>query len=187
MGPFTLISRGIFSAKTAKNRLIAANLAQEGVEIIRRFRDTNALTGCTNTTVNPPKPDWRGLVDTKPGCTTLFGGVSPGQDWEADITQTSLTPYSNPGQFLRFCKTQGFANYGLYAYSCSGDPSPLTSIFVRKINLMTPSGDELVTTVTPNVTIPRDDIMYVTVTVSWQEGSIGQRSLIQRDVLYNWR
>ena len=46
IGPFMLISRGILSSKSAKNRLVAANLAQEGIEMIRYFRDSNVLASC---------------------------------------------------------------------------------------------------------------------------------------------
>src|SRR3989338_8997519 len=43
VGPFLLSSRSIFTARHAKSRLIAANLAQEGIQIIRSYRDNNVL------------------------------------------------------------------------------------------------------------------------------------------------
>lgn len=42
-GPIALTTRGIFDAKFAKNKLVAADLAQEGLEIIRQCRDNNIL------------------------------------------------------------------------------------------------------------------------------------------------
>lgn len=42
-GPISLATRGILSAKFAKNRLVAANLAQEGLELVRKLRDDNIL------------------------------------------------------------------------------------------------------------------------------------------------
>ncbi|MBI2055632.1 MAG: hypothetical protein HYT42_01940 [Candidatus Sungbacteria bacterium] len=63
-GPFTLATRGIFSAKFSKNKLVALNLAQEGLEIIRQMRDTNILNGA----------DWRGLGSCTAPCTVLANG-----------------------------------------------------------------------------------------------------------------
>ena len=64
-GPFTLATRGIFSAKFSKNKLAALNLAQEGLEIIRQMRDTNILNDA----------DWRGLSGPCPApCTILANG-----------------------------------------------------------------------------------------------------------------
>lgn len=52
-GPFTLVSQSIFSSRYYKNKLTALHLAQEGIEIIRHMRDTNAvdpnvISGATN-------------------------------------------------------------------------------------------------------------------------------------------
>jgi len=43
MGILTLISRSLGFSGLAYNRLVAANLAQEGVEVVRNMRDTNWL------------------------------------------------------------------------------------------------------------------------------------------------
>ncbi|MEK9147916.1 MAG: type II secretion system protein, partial [Patescibacteria group bacterium] len=40
-GPFVLATRGILSSSASKNKIIAANLAQEGIELIRAVRDNN--------------------------------------------------------------------------------------------------------------------------------------------------
>ncbi|MDO8500169.1 MAG: prepilin-type N-terminal cleavage/methylation domain-containing protein [bacterium] len=42
-GPFSLATRGVFFAKFAKNKLVAVNLVQEGLEFIRQCRDNNVL------------------------------------------------------------------------------------------------------------------------------------------------
>ncbi len=42
-GPITLATRGILNAKFAKSRLVAANLSQEGLELVRKVRDDNIL------------------------------------------------------------------------------------------------------------------------------------------------
>jgi Tfp pilus assembly protein PilV len=43
MGVLTLVSRSLGFSGLAFNRLVAANLAQEGVEVVRNIRDTNWL------------------------------------------------------------------------------------------------------------------------------------------------
>ena len=45
VGTYTLITQTISSATFSKDKLIAAYLAQEGIEIVRNIRDTNWLQG----------------------------------------------------------------------------------------------------------------------------------------------
>lgn len=45
LGPLTLAARSISSASTTRNRIIALNLAEEGMEFIRNKRDTNFIQG----------------------------------------------------------------------------------------------------------------------------------------------
>ncbi len=180
VGPLTLISRSIFSVRDAKDKLIAANLAQEGIEIIRGFRDSNVLRGCQNAGVS----DWRALVDSSAGCTRLTGGGSPGSDWEIDVVSTSLSALSGTPRNLLLC--QAGTNTGLYAYSCPGDSSPIGTRFSRKITLITPP-DEIITTVSPSVTIPSADIMQVSAVVYWTNIGGAPQTHTQKDILYNWR
>lgn len=69
-GPITLATRGIFNAKFAKNKMVAANLAQEGLEIVRKFRDDNILA--------------RRAWDF---------GIGAG-DWQADVIGNTLAPFT---------------------------------------------------------------------------------------------
>src|SRR3989338_5063055 len=201
IGPFMLISRGILSSKSAKNRLVAANLAQEEIEMIRYFRDSNVLASC----VGPdgadfdenPDPDWRAITDTSSNCTTLANG-----NWEVDATydltdaEPRLIAFGASGRFLNFCQTPPTAtypNYGLYAYSCLADPNPQVTTFKRKITISDP-GPETVCIDPPgpapcsgtSTTIPASDRIKVDVTILWQDGSIS-RTLVQTEILYNWR
>lgn len=45
VGVLTLVSRSIGFSGLAFNRLTAANLAQEGIEVVRNIRDTNWING----------------------------------------------------------------------------------------------------------------------------------------------
>jgi len=84
-GPFTLATRGVFSAKFSKNKLVALNLAQEGMEIIREMRDTNILGGS----------DWRGSGSCASPCTILANGdynVDAVHDQPGSILSGNITP-----------------------------------------------------------------------------------------------
>src|ERR1051326_5311993 len=44
-GPVTLVATGLVSSQYYKNKLTAINLAEEGIETIRSYRDNNILAG----------------------------------------------------------------------------------------------------------------------------------------------
>lgn len=97
VGTISLIVQTLSGTAIASQRLIAAYLAQEGIEIIRNIRDTNwleggdnpwneGLTGCSNgciadyktpTQLDPPLPAYNGQylnIDTN-GFYSYFGGT----------------------------------------------------------------------------------------------------------------
>ena len=208
VGPFFLITRTLNSSKSAKDRLIAANLAQESIEIIRYYRDSNILAGCM---VNPtlgvgnepldPSPDWRALNDPAPNCTTLEDGdweMDATADIESDKTESLVPAVAGAERFLLYCPSPpppNRPNYGLYAYSCPNDLSPITTSFKRRITLEAPAINEIVCIDPPGIDpclgtsalIPSQDRLEVTVTVQWVEYNGIQRSMVQKEVLYNWR
>jgi Tfp pilus assembly protein PilV len=81
----SLISYFISISSISSQRLIAAYLAQEGIEIVRNLRDANLLGG----------RNWD-------------YGLSNG-DWQADYDDTTLFAYT--GSFLNL-ETNGFYGYG---------------------------------------------------------------------------
>ncbi|MBZ9572491.1 prepilin-type N-terminal cleavage/methylation domain-containing protein [Patescibacteria group bacterium] len=87
VGALALISQTISSARISSQRLIAAYLAQEGIEIVRSIRDTNWLEGVV----------WN-------------SGLGAGS-WEADYTTQDLND-DYDGDFLNID-----TNNGLYGYS----------------------------------------------------------------------
>lgn len=89
-GPIALTTRGIFDAKFAKNKLIAVNLAQEGLEILRQCRDNNLLKS------------------------RAFDFAITIGDWQADaiastLASCPLTPFT--GSPLRRDDTSGLYNH----------------------------------------------------------------------------
>lgn len=84
LGVFILIQRTVAFTSVSSNRLIAAYLAQEGIEIVRNIRDTNWLE----------RENWK-------------NGLGDGQ-WQADYTNDqSLDVYN--GSFLNI--SDGFYSY----------------------------------------------------------------------------
>jgi type II secretory pathway pseudopilin PulG len=107
VGVFALVTQTISSATYSTDRLIAAYLAQEGIEIVRNIRDTNWLEGGSNS--------WNEKLDT------CSGGC------RADYTysqQVDLTLPAYTGQFLNIDVS------GYYGYS-GGSPTK----FQRKITI----------------------------------------------------
>lgn len=86
MGAFGVIQQVTAYVSTSSNRLVAAYLSQEGIELIRNIRDSNWLAGVSWTT---------GLLDCEAGC-------------EADYNDSSLTSYGG-GRYLKL-------NGGFYKY-----------------------------------------------------------------------
>jgi type II secretory pathway pseudopilin PulG len=80
----SLISYFISTSSISSQRLVAAYLAQEGIEIVRNLRDTNLLNG----------RNWD-------------YGLGNG-DWQADYDDFTLSPYA--GSFLNL-ETNGFYGY----------------------------------------------------------------------------
>lgn len=88
-GVFTVIQKSFDIISISGSRLVAANLAQEGIEVVRNIRDTNWLEG----------ENW----DT---------GLSAGE-WEVqyDDGDGDLTLWSDPGMYLNI-DANGFYSYG---------------------------------------------------------------------------
>ncbi len=84
LAAFAVTQHIVIITETASSRLIAAYLAQEGVEIVRNIRDTNWLK----------RRDWK-------------TGIIVGNR-EADFRDTALTPYA--GRFLNI-DAAGFYSY----------------------------------------------------------------------------
>ena len=84
-GPISLATRGIFSAKFARSRLVSANLAQEGIELVRKIRDDNVFADRV----------WD-------------SGIGVG-DWQIDVLSSEFSPFVN-AKLLRDGDT-GLYNY----------------------------------------------------------------------------
>ncbi|MBI2640459.1 MAG: type II secretion system protein [Candidatus Sungbacteria bacterium] len=177
VGPVALITRGIFDFSFAKNKITAANLAQEGIELVRAVRDNNIACDILNgpgswpwnSDPEPPYPPTdHKFVNATAGISTDrtiamdCGGIN-GASIIMPILSTSC------GEKLRFDSATG-----LYGYTGSQE-----TIFSRCVTIKVPPDS-------PDAGIPAEDQMDVVSTVTWDErGAMKNMSLRER--FYNWR
>lgn len=168
VGPVYLVTRGLLNFSSAKNKLTAANLAQEGIELVRAVRDNNIICDQQN---GPPSWDWNRDPD---------GGNLTNTTREPDVSQTvviscgasSITTPRLPiyiGQSLRRNSATG-----IYGYV--GD---IVTSFTRKVDIRVPAQN-------PDAGIPSSEQMDIVSTVEWKEG-VTAKSVILRERLYNWK
>src|SRR3989344_5121402 len=90
---FSLSLQAIANASVSKNKLVAINLAQEGIELVRQIRDTNEIQGIA----------WD----------TGFFPAGCGGGYEADASGSgipNLTSYG-PGRYLKYPDDKGLHSY----------------------------------------------------------------------------
>jgi len=116
-GAMAVVNQTTAFTQVASSRLVAAYLAQEGIEIVKNIRDTNFLKihkGVTG-------------INWDTGLTGCAGGC------EADYTMTqNLDSWADPGRYLNIDGS------GFYSYLVSNNPTK----FKRKITI-TPDGTDI--------------------------------------------
>ena len=118
-GTYALISQTMRAASLANSKLIAAYLAQEGVEIVRNFRDNNWL----NQRINPGL-SWK-------------AGLGAGE-YEADYNDAALVSFAAEGRYLYIDSANGF-----YAYLDSPELGGTQTKFKRKITIAEDGDDKI--------------------------------------------
>ena len=174
VGPVSLITRGLLSFSISKNKVIAANLAQEGIELVRLVRENNIACDLLN---GPGVWSWN--RDPEGGTISrLKAGVDIGSFVGVACGGATLriprlsASCSGP---LLFETDPALENYGTYGYR-----SGAATAFRRCVEIVTPPDSP-----DPDI-LPVSDQMDVISMVTWQERS-GERNMILRERLYNWR
>lgn len=169
VGIFAAFSVMVILTSDASDRLTAAYLAQEGMEVIRNMRDSNWLNMDTNPSSGTTWDEYFSTCESTSGC-------------EVDYTTAGNTP--NPYNAQDYLKVD--AN-GFYSYqSCSSSVSSCWSKYKRKITI-TPIKD---------VDGKSDHILMVKAQVFWDEkpnildsnpGSHPDKySITTEGMLYDW-
>ncbi len=169
---FSLASGGIFSARYARNQIVANNLLQEAIETVRNSRDTAAQDGgyawdlwLANYNVNE-SGEMEDPGDLSFGCFDSDGCMIDPYDTDEPIRAcgqecSNITFYPNPGFY-------GYED----TYSGVSPEEAYETSYVRKIQFTPVSGNP--------------DQYIITAEVGWLNGNT-TRTLTQSMLLTNWR
>ncbi|MEI6316195.1 MAG: prepilin-type N-terminal cleavage/methylation domain-containing protein [bacterium] len=159
-GVITAAVKSGININSAKNRLTANYLAQEGVELVRAKRDSYVLS--SDTYVH----GWQNFAaDVTSSCTGPC---------DVDVNSlANLVPTSGGGFYS--CVPQSVCNL---SYSSDG-------FYIHGTGTSTPFNRELIITpfTSPGETVPHE--LEITSTVTWQEG-LSTQSLSMNESLFNW-
>lgn len=170
-GSLVLVSSGITNLNVSKNRLIASNLAQEGLEIVHNIRDNNWLNSRKLVTL-PSWNDWYGAPNGT-GSSCAISSPCIGYIW---WSSNFIVSGAEPSNFLRWN-----LNTNHYAYDGTEGES-----FSRIITV----------TDNPDTSIPVNNSVRVQSTVGWGgagnciAGGINSGKkycLTLEEWLYKWR
>lgn len=160
-----LVVQNLAAAQLTRDRFIAANLAQEGIEIIVNFRSNNWLAYPSTFNSDGSLTNWRGTACSDGNANyCLLMSVSP-SDFVASYNSQRLYPATASNITLRRDATGRYCNDAIDGCN-SGTPSP----FTRRITLQNVSGHQF----------------KVVSTVSWIYNNHAH-SVRAEDRLYNWR
>jgi type II secretion system protein I len=170
-GVITVSVQGSLNVNTARNKMVANYLADEGVELMRSMRDTAVVNSGIG---SEAAIGW-------PTFTAIFGsGICTGPSHPCDIDVTnyaSANPFPNSSNLLDcssvsatgFCPLYVLPGSGTYTSNTNGLSGVPLSAFSRQIIVIPNGADE----------------MKVTSTVRWYEGTV-LKTLTQTEILYNW-
>lgn len=179
---FTLAVQNLTTAELTKQRFIAANLAQEGIEIVANMRSSNWLThtDIADYDANGRNIKWRGEADgiaPDPDCALADDGcIRDGAAFIAQHDSTKLRQGLSPLLSIE-------NNSGLYCHGslpggegCSGPTTD--TLFSRTISITTPTDQ--------STAQPSDHQIAVTSTVTWSFDGKTQSVGVEAR-LYNWQ
>ena len=163
VAPMSLTSQSLTTAYYARDEVTAFNLAQEGLEAVRAFRDGQVLLISQNANT-------AGI--------NLFGAIPVNQNFTIDSRNTNLAQamQSCPGTGCPVLQTDGT----LYGYD------PDTTVWVPTYFTRTVRACYIQPTQTFTCNSTPSDEMRVTVTVSWPTSSQQRRSFTIYGDLYRW-
>jgi Tfp pilus assembly protein PilV len=173
IGTVTLTTSSIISSGESENRIVAANLAREGIEAVRVIRDSNWLVG--------PSLAWdTGLNHVSyPGAITKLDPTT--LRWS--LYFISSTDFSNA-----FTKLYRDTDTGLYLQSEGALPATASQTsYARQLKIYAVCRQGSTETATAAVCTAGTKVgLKVVSTVQWSQG--GQtHKLSLEDWLYNWR
>lgn len=181
LGPVTLVAFSLAQSRASQNKLIAINLGQEGIELVRAIRDNNVIC---DTLSSPPPVAWNNNPNGGQG---LGRGAANLYTVDANdtVTQTCASasfPTPRPTADAN-CGTRSLNlnTSNLYAYA-AGTPT----IFRRCVTICVPSSSAPCNGANDPDVSAASDQMEVISKVFWTDRGL-QRSIQFQERLYNWR
>ena len=185
IGAMTLTTSTVMSSEESEMRIVAANLAREGIEAARIIRDSAWLGGPLNT--------WRASLAsaTSPADVTAIVVLDPTNfNWSVDFTptdfsdnRTSLWRYgagsSWPGLFIQSLSDLSLMAASRTAYHRLLKPYPICGRYLS-------GNDEIVNQPLPCPPGYSQVGVRVVSIVQWSEGG-RSRNVTLEDWLYDWR
>ena len=182
IGPVTLVTRGLVGGSFSKNKIVALNLSQEGVELARLIRDSNILCDQLN---GGSDYDWKkhpvrgNLSDAyaldvenkatiRCGATNLGVPNPIGVDPDDDCTQSAATRLYRDSN-------------GLYSHTVN-TPTP----FSRCVKICAPASDQPCSNDDRDPEVGAGEQMVVISTVTWKEKG-ADRKVELKERLYHWK
>ena len=159
-GVITAAVKSGININSAKNRLTANYLAQEGIELMRAKRDSYVLSSDTFT------HGW--------------------QDFSADVTSNCTGPCDvDVNSLANLVSTSGGGFYSCVPQTACNLNYSSDGFYIHGIGTLTPFNRELIVTpfVSSGETFPHE--LEITSTVTWKEGLTTQ-SLSMNESLFNW-
>lgn len=171
VGPVYLITRGIFSASFSKNKLIASNLAQEGIESVRAVRDNNIICSFLG------QSNWNWLKSSN-GSGSLLGANQAADPTQTDSIQCGPDPgpkqtLVNPRISNDCAPVLKLNAEGRYGYG-----GIQNTAFSRCLTIAQAAAAE--------GNIPVSEILEITSTVSWSERG-NPFSIVLKEKIYDWK
>ncbi|OHA08412.1 MAG: hypothetical protein A3A44_00210 [Candidatus Sungbacteria bacterium RIFCSPLOWO2_01_FULL_60_25] len=165
VGPFLLSSRSIFNARYAKSRLIAANLAQEGIEIIRSYRDNNVLAG----------DSWDAGLDDGSYRVDVICAGSPCRPAQAGSAANFASCAGSCSDLIKFDSASG-----IYSYSGTQETGFRRTVTIDRAPIDVGAGSR------SDAGVAAEKQMFVKSVVIWTDGRVS-RAMQVDEILYDWR
>lgn len=164
----TLIITTISAGQSSEDKIVAGNLAREGIEIVRGIRDSNWIKRTQNVAGTSTFVNWdEGLLPN-----TYIASFSGTAGW-------SLPPLGASSVVSEKVETVDPNTYNYFTQDCVA-PNCTPTKFNREI-IITSQSD-----VIPNFTPPASiEYLNVEVVVTWQNH--GNKELTLTERLYDWR
>lgn len=175
VGPFQVVQSVLLSSYNARDQLIAAGLAQDGIEFVRMVRDSNYLN---NVRYGAGSVSWLNGLDGRNG-PSCYQSQNGGYQCLVDSAGFISTPYPNGTIYTQ--------NTSAYTCPAQGTCTPgYLPLYVDSNGVYNQAGRGTKTKFSRTLVFTQISATetLVTITVSWENH--GAKSVVLNEYLQNW-